>query len=197
MAASRDAPRTRRALLDAAARAVLAHGATVSLEIVAREAGVSKGGLLHHFPSKDALFTGLVDDLIEQFAAAVDAQLDPDDDRPGRVTRAYVRAVFADLELADNVEITRDHTTLMAALGRLPSVLARAEEDGRRWRAALAADGLHPQRSMLITRAADGTATASLFEGHLDPGELAETRDVLLALTHETGPLVPDGHRRG
>ncbi|GAA3398029.1 TetR/AcrR family transcriptional regulator [Cryptosporangium minutisporangium] len=188
---TRDAARTRRTLLDAAARAVLAHGAAVSLEVVAREAGVSKGGLLHHFPSKDALFTGLVDDLLDQFAAAVDAHLDPADDRPGRLARAYVRAIFADLELADSAENTREHATLMAALGHLPQVFARAQEDGRRWKAAFAADGLHPQRSTLVIRAADGTATASLYEGHLEPGELAETREWLLALTRETGPLIP------
>lgn len=190
MAPTRDAPRTRRILLDAAARAVLAHGATVSLEVVAREAGVSKGGLLHHFPSKDALFSGLVDDLMNQFDATVEAHLDPADDRPGRLTRAYVRAVFANLGHPNGADTLRHDATLMAALGHLPQVLARAQEDARHWKEAFARDGLHPQRSSLITRAADGTATASLFEGRLEPRELEETRELLLALTEETGPLL-------
>lgn len=189
MVATRDANRTRRALLDAAARAVLAHGATVSLDVVAREAGVSKGGLLHHFPSKDALFSGVVDDSIAQFDAAVAAQLDPRDHRPGRLIRAYVRAIFADLEQADGAESLRHHAALMTALGHLPPVQARAQEDGRHWKEAFAADGLHPQRSTLITRAADGTATASLFEGRLEAAEITATRELLLSLTEETGPL--------
>ena len=63
----RDAVRTRRALLDAAARTVVVHGAGVSLDVVAREAGVSKGGLMHHFRSKDELMTALADDLFDQF----------------------------------------------------------------------------------------------------------------------------------
>ncbi|MFI5956260.1 TetR/AcrR family transcriptional regulator [Cryptosporangium sp. NPDC051539] len=186
----RDKARTRRALLDAAARAVLAHGATVSLDVVAREAGVSKGGLLHHFPSKEALFTALADDLIAQFDAAVDAQIDPADTAPGRLTRAYVRAIFADLERTDSDTTTREQATLMGAIGQLPRALDRVRADGRRWRAALDADGLHPQRVIAVTRAADGTASASLYEGRLDAADLAETRDLLLALTRETGPLV-------
>ena len=46
-------PELTRATLLAAARQVLRRqGATLSLDAVAREAGVSKGGLLHHYPTK-------------------------------------------------------------------------------------------------------------------------------------------------
>lgn len=46
----------------AALRALLAEGGTdaVTLEAVAARAGVSKGGLLYHFPSKAAMYTGLL-----------------------------------------------------------------------------------------------------------------------------------------
>jgi AcrR family transcriptional regulator len=67
----RDATRTRRALLDAAARSVVTHGAGVRLDVVAREAGVSKGGLMHHFRSKDDLMAALADDLFDRFDRAV------------------------------------------------------------------------------------------------------------------------------
>lgn len=39
-----------------------------TLDAVARTAGVSKGGLLYHFPSKDALVDGLVERLDERLA---------------------------------------------------------------------------------------------------------------------------------
>lgn len=42
-----------------------------TLEAVADRAGVSKGGLLYHFPSKDALVDGLLDHLGELTAADV------------------------------------------------------------------------------------------------------------------------------
>ncbi len=50
---------------------------SVTLEAVAAEAGVSKGGLLYHFPSKAALYLGLLeavrDSVISEMAAATAA----------------------------------------------------------------------------------------------------------------------------
>lgn len=55
---------TRDRILDALEQILLTTGsAQVTLESVAKEAGVSKGGLLYHFPNKDALLIGLVERL--------------------------------------------------------------------------------------------------------------------------------------
>lgn len=63
---------TRTRLLDALQSLLLAGGpATVTLEAVAAEAGVSKGGLLYHFRSKDALLEGLV----ERLAALAETEI--------------------------------------------------------------------------------------------------------------------------
>ena len=51
----------RERLLDAAERVVAESGAThLTLDAVAKSAGVSKGGLLYHFPSKEALLEGML-----------------------------------------------------------------------------------------------------------------------------------------
>lgn len=51
------ADQTKAAILKAASAHFAMNGyAASSLSAVARDAGVTKGGLLHHFPSKDALF---------------------------------------------------------------------------------------------------------------------------------------------
>ena len=48
-------------LLDAAERVVVEAGAThLTLDAVAKSAGVSKGGLVYHFPSKEALVEGML-----------------------------------------------------------------------------------------------------------------------------------------
>ncbi|MGY1604231.1 TetR/AcrR family transcriptional regulator [Geodermatophilus sp. SYSU D00815] len=183
----RDAARTRRALLDAAARSVVVHGAGVSLDAVAREAGVSKGGLMHHYRSKDELLAALADDLFEQFSRAVEDHVDPDDDAPGRRLRAYVHATFDDLERGqDAVELA----TLMATLGSFPEAARRSQERYRRWNDTLAEDGVDPQRVTVVLRACDGASIAPLFEGPLSREELAATRTLLLALTRGEGPLV-------
>ena len=63
---------TRDRILDALEKLLLDVGiAQVTLESVAAEAGVSKGGLLYHFPSKEALLAAMVRRLGER----ADAQL--------------------------------------------------------------------------------------------------------------------------
>ena len=47
-------------VLEAAARLVRQRGTLPSLDEIARAAGVSKGGLLHHFPDRAAVVTALV-----------------------------------------------------------------------------------------------------------------------------------------
>ena len=184
---ARDAVRTRRALLDAAARSVVVHGAGVSLDGVAREAGVSKGGLMHHFRSKDELMAALADDLFEQFARAVEDRIDPQDAAPGRRLRAYVRATFDDLEKTQDAV---EQTTLMATLSSFPEPARRAQERYRRWNQTLAEDGVDPQRILVVLRACDGASIAPLFEGPLSREELFSTRALLLELATGTGPLV-------
>lgn len=57
-------PRAREKVLDAFESILLEEGErAATLEAVARRAGVSKGGLLYHFGSRDALDAGLVDRL--------------------------------------------------------------------------------------------------------------------------------------
>lgn len=52
---------TRDRILDALEKLLLVNGvAQVTLEAVAAQAGVSKGGLLYHFPSKEALLAAMV-----------------------------------------------------------------------------------------------------------------------------------------
>ena len=87
-----DALRAR--LLDCAAQLIVDQGLSVlTLESVAREAGVSKGGLLHHYPGKDALISGVFDRVVEWFDCQVDARLEADETIPARFSRAYLRLI--------------------------------------------------------------------------------------------------------
>ena len=87
----------RRALLDCAARIAVEQGlANVSIQAVAEAAGVTKGGLFHHFPNKKALVDAVFEDLLEQLDHEIDDYLVRDDHPYGRFTRAYVQAVFSD-----------------------------------------------------------------------------------------------------
>jgi AcrR family transcriptional regulator len=64
----------REAVLDAAAALVEGSGAGVlTLDAVAARAGVSKGGLLHHFKSKEALLTAMMARTAEAFETDLQA----------------------------------------------------------------------------------------------------------------------------
>lgn len=87
----------RRALLDCVAKIAAEQGpAAVTIQAVAEAAGVTKGGLLHHFASKQALIEALFADLLERLDRDIAAHIAADPVPAGRFTRAYVRACFAD-----------------------------------------------------------------------------------------------------
>ncbi|ARM88688.1 TetR family transcriptional regulator protein [Rhizobium sp. CIAT894] len=87
----------RQALLDCATKLALEHGlAAVSLQAVASAAGVTKGGLFHHFPNKQALIEAVFDGMMENLDREIDEELEKDKGGHGTFTRAYVRTLFAD-----------------------------------------------------------------------------------------------------
>ena len=89
MKKSRNLELTRTKILDATHK-LLRQGdylTRFSLDAVAREAGVSKGGLMHHFPSKDALLEAAAQDAIGKFEATMDKETVAD---AGDFTKAYV-----------------------------------------------------------------------------------------------------------
>ncbi len=87
----------RQALIESAGRLALEQGlAAVSVNAVAEAAGVTKGGLFHHFANKQALVEAVCAEQLAAFDTAIDAVIDPDETAYGRFTRAYVEATFAD-----------------------------------------------------------------------------------------------------
>ena len=80
---------------DAAAQIAAEQGvAGVTVQAVAVAAGVTKGGLFHHFPTKHALVEGMFADLLHRLDTEIDAAMAADAESHGRFTRAYVEAVF-------------------------------------------------------------------------------------------------------
>ena len=80
--------RDRDAMLAAAERVVIRQGiANLTLDAVAAEAGMSKGGLLHHFPSKDRLVEALVTRSAEGWRACYTEAYERTPPGPGRIGR--------------------------------------------------------------------------------------------------------------
>lgn len=92
--------RTRAALLRAAGREFAAHGFhQATLEAVAAAAGVSKGALYHHFPSKEQLFLALLEDRLEAGLGdieAVIAERGADGEQLGAAIETFLRRINRD-----------------------------------------------------------------------------------------------------
>jgi AcrR family transcriptional regulator len=87
---------TRAALLESAQQIVLEEGPDrLTLDAVAARTGVSKGGVLYHFPSKDALLAGLLGRAFEAMKQWVDARVAGAAPGRGAIARAYIDFVRA------------------------------------------------------------------------------------------------------
>ena len=86
----------RRALLDQAARITLEQGLSkVTFQAVADAVGVTKGGVMHHFTTKNALILEVFHDAMARFEAEVNQAMAEDPVRYGSFTRAYINATIS------------------------------------------------------------------------------------------------------
>jgi len=126
VSASAAAPATRpgvkpRAILEAAATLFLAQGyAAVSMDAVARRAGVSKATLYAHFPGKDALFRMMVEEQCRRMAAEATAGASHGDD----IDRALARLAAAVLRFLVAPETLAIHRIVQSEAAREPELAA-------------------------------------------------------------------------
>ncbi|NDJ57724.1 TetR/AcrR family transcriptional regulator [Enterobacteriaceae bacterium 4M9] len=141
-------------LLHSAAQIIAAAGLTgLTLDKVVRHSGVSKGGLQHHFASKQALVDGVFAELQQRFLDEINHEIAQEPEHNGRATRAYIR-VCARRMSDEEQEINR---VLMASMlaepalracwanfinHRLPQDDGNAQQNRQRLLCRLAADGL-------------------------------------------------------
>jgi AcrR family transcriptional regulator len=138
-------------LLQAARAVILSEGPlALTLDAVGARAGVSKGGVLYHFPTKAALVVALVQKQIEQFEQDLDVALAAEPPGRGRFLRAYLAASLAEGE--------RDGALvgLLAALVHEPGLLELWREKTAQWGALASRDGLEPAQAAAVLSAIDG-----------------------------------------
>ena len=151
---------TRANLLKAANDVLLEHGVNaVTLEAVAARAGVSKGGLLYHFPSKDALIEGMIAAYISDFDARIESRLAGVSDPSGAAwMRAYIEAC-----LEPDPPGMAVSTAMLAAVAVNPALLRPMREQYARWQAKV--DGFNDPTLMLIMwLAMDGLWISDLLQ---------------------------------
>lgn len=180
------------AILDAAERVALRDGVgRVTLDAVAREAGLSKSGLIHHYASKDLLLTALVQRKVADWWLACSAAMAQQQGR-GAATRGLIQACFqcAD-EAAEQTDPLRRGCVVLAALVHDRAHVEPVRQTQRAIEHRLASDGLDQSVTDLIRMALDGL----WFNMVLGLGELSPRR--LEALRARMGTLASAEQARG
>jgi AcrR family transcriptional regulator len=158
---------TRARLLDAAAAVVRRDGArALTLDAVAAEAGVSKGGLLYHFKAKRDLLDAMLEGWVEEFAAEIAAAAEGNGFAHGYV-RASDMSTWAAAERATEFG-------LLAAMVDEPATLERVRARYAAWQEQLAAQAADPVDATVARLAADGLWLNDLLGLAPPAGELRE-----------------------
>ena len=162
MAARGSGDATRRSVLAAAAEIVVRDGAAkLTLDAVAERCGLSKGGILHHFSTKDSLIAAMIEDLVGQFEADLQRNMQGESG-PGSFARAFLRAC-----LDREGIVTR---TLKVSAGIIAAVAINTQLLGPlrnrydEWSARLEDDGIDPAIAELVRSAADGLWLGNALE---------------------------------
>jgi AcrR family transcriptional regulator len=151
------ATETRERILHAAEEVVLRHGvAHLTLEAAAGEAGVSKGGVLYHFPSRAALVAAMVEKLNSAFERDLRRHR-RDGEGPGAFTRAYLRATIDPSRDETSDRDERLGAALIAGMAAADDgLLAPLRESFSSWQDSIARDGLDIARATVVRLATDG-----------------------------------------
>lgn len=100
------APTTRDRILNAVMQLIRDGGVhAVTLSAVCRLAAISKGGLVHHFPSKESLIDAFLDRAAEQYSSFIDTRLARVAKGHGRWTLAWLNLFLRDSGPAEGIAV--------------------------------------------------------------------------------------------
>ncbi|MBK8137442.1 MAG: TetR/AcrR family transcriptional regulator [Chloroflexi bacterium] len=160
MTKKRGAPSKRDSILYAAGQVVISEGAgQLTLDSVAEKAGVSKGGLLYHFPTKDALISELLSAYLGAFDAQIGDYIAGDtESKAGRFLRAYVRTSFTDTRPDPGLA-----AAALAAITARPELLQKVRDKYAEWQSRALSDEIPIETALTVMLATDGIWCAELL----------------------------------
>ncbi|MUN05755.1 TetR family transcriptional regulator [Agromyces luteolus] len=141
----------RERILEVTRNLTIERGVVPSLNAVADAAGVSKGGLIHHFPTRAALVDGLARQALEQVDRAMSAAAGE-----GRAASAWLRLSVPE---GDDLDLFRAMAVAHRAMESPgDETIAAATEAAERWERLIADEVGDPVRARIIRLVGDGLA---------------------------------------
>lgn len=142
-------------MLDAAEAVVVRQGiGSLTLDAVAAEAKISKGGLLHHFPSKDKLIEQMVIRCASNWRTCAASAFESVPEGRGRMARALL-SHLGDAD-AWTEQCQRSSSAVFAALAQNPRLIEPMRAVYVELRQRLNDDGLAPGVGEAVVAAMDG-----------------------------------------
>ncbi|WP_410768856.1 TetR/AcrR family transcriptional regulator [Fontibacillus sp. BL9] len=130
----------------------------LTLESVAKEAGISKGGLLHHFPNKQALINAMVEETTNRYFSDIHERATNDSNEVGKWSRAYIHATFDEKQEDNGV-----NAALIASLFANPDLLSKLKNHYSFWQAKIENDGIDQVKATIVRLAVDGLWFSDIF----------------------------------
>jgi len=153
----------------------------MTLDAVASRAGVSKGGLLYHFPTKKALLKAMQERFIKQMDKTWKEKAKGLNEGPRREIKAFI------LSIADrDPKKEQIGSALLAAVAHDPELLQAARDNFRKSLTELLQSGIKFKRAAVIIFAVNGLFLSELLSlSHLSFKERNDLIEELLRLADE------------
>ncbi|MCA0971464.1 TetR/AcrR family transcriptional regulator [Halobacillus litoralis] len=149
----------RQLILEAAAKIVKEQGSdALTLDAVAKRAEVSKGGLLYHFSSKEALVKGLVQHMNEVYRDNVESLVQADREEKGKWARSFINVMHD-----KGVENRTISSGMLAAQGINPDLLKPLQDTYAEWQQQIENDGIEEVDATILRLAVDGLWLSEIF----------------------------------
>lgn len=176
---------TKQRIVDAAAEIAHVTGpGNLSLDAVAAKAGVSKGGLLYHFPSKAKLLEAVVEMFIESFDGELAKR-----EREKRGQRNSLTEAYLDLAVLDHDCNRPPPSGLLAALAENPDFLAPARRHERELLDRMKQNAADPVVALIVFLAVHGVRSMSMLNlAVVSNEELDEVAQKLKDILHAPAP---------
>lgn len=169
-------------IIDAAEAVVMELGAVhMSLDVVAKKAGISKGGLMYHFATKKSLLKAMIERMVGQFYADRAAMLDKVKPGPGRELRAGILTALEPNEKRDRMGFS-----ILVVAANDPELLKCLKDAHRGHLKEMADSGLDFERASVISLASDGLMLLEMLG--ISPYSLAQkkkVRDTMIRMINE------------
>ena len=168
---------SRETLLDAAQAIVSEQGvAAMTLENVAARAGVTKGGLIYHFKTREMLLQALIERMVEQIESRYQAGAA----KGGQTLEALLIAMIDDtfaMPAADKALMRN----LLAAVSNYPNQLGPVQQMYERTVSSINQQGEHSGLALMVSCALDGLVFLELLDiKHFNDQERAQMRQTLI-----------------